>query len=416
MTIRKSVSIVLCVALWLTLVLIYFLRWNFLNSEFPQDRPFHVRVTWTQNPQHEATISWSSLKQSDAYRVLIDTQSQGGGVDKYKIQKGQDASGVYEGAFEPEHENAGLKIFYHHARIKDLKPATNYYFLIQGPAGNSREYYFTTAPFDADQRLKFLAGGDSRTDRVNRVYINNLMSNLISKDKEIIALCHGGDYVHVGTDLDNWMMWLNDNEETVSDDGRILPIIPARGNHEAVGELYNQIFDTPGGDNNYFATHLSSSVLLVTLNTNIKTDGDQQKFLEETLKKNKTVRWQLANYHAPAYPAVKVPSSAKQHFVPLFEKYNTDVVIECDGHVIKRTLPIRNEKHMDDGVIYVGEGGLGVFQRVPDDEHWYLQSPGKCGSGHHVQLFSFSPETLNFKVILLGGEEFDSIDLNPRKR
>jgi hypothetical protein len=35
-------------------------------------------------------------------------------------------------------------------------------------------------------------------------------------------------------------------------------------------------------------------------------------------------------------------------------------VIESDGHVINRTVPIRNEKKDSTGVVSVGEGDLGV--------------------------------------------------------
>ena len=63
------------------------------------------------------------------------------------------------------------------------------------------------------------------------------------------------------------------------------------------------------------------------------------KFLEENLEAaQNTSQWILTQYHNPAWPAVYVPANSKA-WVPLFEKYKVDVAIECDGHVIKRTVP-----------------------------------------------------------------------------
>ena len=51
------------------------------------------------------------------------------------------------------------------------------------------------------------------------------------------------------------------------------------------------------------------------------------------------------------------------HFCPLFDKYHIDIALESDGHCMKRTAPIRHGKKDPTGIVYVGEGGLGVGQR-----------------------------------------------------
>lgn len=155
----------------------------------------------------------------------------------------------------------------------------------------------------------------------------------------------------------------------------------------------------------------------ITLNTETVAGGDQAKWLESELASQAaSTRWLVAQYHQPAYPAVKIPSHALQHWVPLFEKYHVDLVCEGDGHAIKRTPPIRGNKVHADGVVYIGEGGLGVLQRTPKLDRWFLQSPGKAGQGHHVQLLTFDREKLTYRVILLGGKVWDEHVLAPRKR
>jgi hypothetical protein len=209
---------------------------------------------------------------------------------------------------------------------------------------------------------------------------------------------------------------MTDHELTTTDKGRLLPIIPVLGNHDG-GPLFNQIFDFPPRDKNYYVTSLGSQVCLISLNSNIATGGVQARWLERQLSTARPkFRWLIVQYHRPAFPAVKDPGGALKDWVPLFEQYDVDLVCEFDGHVIKRTVPIRNEKMDPTGVVYIGEGGLGVDQREPKIERWYLQAPGKAGSGHHVQLLSFYRDRLEYQAVLLGGTVFDSHSLPVRPR
>ena len=113
---------------------------------------------------------------------------------------------------------------------------------------------------------------------------------------------------------------------------------------------------------------------------------------------------------------MKIPSGAL-HWVPLFEKYNLDLACEADGHCIKRTAPIRNNQIDPSGVVYIGEGGLGVGQRTPKAERWFLQAPhGKVGSDHHVYLITATSQGLTSRVVLLDGTVFDEATRQPRKK
>ena len=99
---------------------------------------------------------------------------------------------------------------------------------------------------------------------------------------------HGGDYIYDGEDWEDWTAWLTDHELMTQKDGRLLPIVPARGNHEADGPLYDEIWNTPGKkDQNYWVTSLSSQFRVINLNTNIAHGGDQRSFLEKSLKAGK---------------------------------------------------------------------------------------------------------------------------------
>ena len=365
--------------------------------------PSQWRVIWTKEPSTRATISWTTAKKGSSHKVRYGIRSAG----REEFSNSQ----------EPQHSDpysSAKGEYYHHARISGLKPSTTYDFEIDSDGKKSPVMHFTTAPAD-DREFRLLFGGDSRTGIVSRGQVNLLMADLSEKDDQLIAFAHGGDYIVSGKNWGQWSTWLSQHELTVTKSGKVLPIIPTRGNHDG-GPLYDEIFDKPGGKGkNYFHTMISAKVALVTLNSEISAGGDQQAWLAKTLfDLRPKVRWLLAEYHRPVWPAVKSPGKAKKFWVPLFEKFNLDLVVESDGHVIKRTVPIRNEKKDPTGIVYVGEGGLGVPQRNPKSDRWYLQSPGMSGNGHHVMRVLFGKDKMDYEVILLDGKQGDHYEFNPR--
>jgi hypothetical protein len=370
--------------------------------------PAHARVIWSERPEAQATISWSTAQSGSTHRVHYDLQPRKGSLAAYAWRADAQKNGRFTGS--PE-------LYYHHATVTGLQASTTYYFVMASDSSVSPEHHFVTAPSD-ERPFRLLLGGDSRSDAAARRKMNGILAGALEKDPGILALCHGGDYMRTGTNLAEWAEWMEDHRLTVTSAGRMLPVIPVRGNHEKSGVQFDEVWNWPGGGlgKNYYATKVGPQSLIVTLNTNISTEGDQARFLEQTLKNHATVRWQLAQYHRPVYPAVKSPSAGKDAWVPIFERYNLDLVCESDGHNIKRTVPIRNDRHDPTGVVYVGEGGLGVSQRTPDDDLWYLQPPGKCGKGHHYFLLSFEKETLRTRIVLMDGTVFDEYELKARKR
>src|SRR5690606_950534 len=139
-----------------------------------------------------------------------------------------------------------------------------------------------------------------------------------------------------------------------------------RGNHEISSKLFDHVFMYPGGKvSNYYVSRMGGLSLLV-LDSQKSVAGDQKEWLSRILStESRTARWIVPNYHTPAYPGGKAPGEALQHWVPLFEKHQVDVVFESDGHVLKRTAPVYQGKvDHERGITYVGEGGLGVKLRT----------------------------------------------------
>lgn len=377
-------------------------------TEFSGLTPAQWRVLWKGDASTEATISWSTAEEGEKHVVHYGTVDRGSDIAKYEKVQTCDRSGLY--TVSKEGETSG---YYHHARLTGLKPATKYFFVLESDGNFSKRLYFMTAPAKGTD-FSIIHGGDSRSGHSARCQINEMIADMVSKDPGIMAFAHGGDYIGSGRQWSLWSLWLSHHELTTGKDGRVLPFIPAIGNHDG-GPLYKEIFDILPDQPNWYTTSFGKDVALVTLDTCVGAEGAQSEWLEGELKRLRpTTKWLLTQYHHPLYPAVKNPPKHKEIFCPLFEKYNVDLACEADGHCIKRTLPIRADKLDPTGVTYIGEGGLGVGQRPPKTDRWYLEG-GVLGADNHVMELGFSDKALRIQVILLGGKVFDDHSLNVRK-
>lgn len=374
--------------------------------------PQHPRVIWLEDPAHKATIVWVTEERGENHKVHFDTEPGDAQPDAYRHQ-----------TTATRHiEELEGNVWFHHAVLEDLHPSTTYHFTVETDGERSEERYFETAPAD-DRPVDLLYGGDSRSDPENRREMNRRIRELFDQNDQLIGMVHGGDYVEAAVLWNQLDQWLDDWELTTGDDGEVIPIVPARGNHElSPNQLndkpdnYNGLFGQPGGpDRDYWTTEIGSRIAFLTLDTNGTLGGNQRDWLQSELDRLTDGRtWILPSYHRPAYPAVKRAGGARQHWVPLFEEYNVDLVLESDGHVLKRTVPIRDGEKAEDGIVYVGEGGLGVKQRTARDR-WYLESPGMATSSHHVQLLSFGPDELTYRAVGMEGSTLDSQTFEARR-
>ncbi len=359
--------------------------------------PAQWRLIWSEDPQHKITVSWSTREAGSKHVVHYDVVSREGTDSSYARERTTQRNGAY--TLNKDEVGILKDAHYHHARIKGLKPSTTYWFQLESDGVRSPEMHFKTAPAD-DRPFRMIHGGDSRSGHAARQQINSYIGLLADEHPDLITFAHGGDYILWGQLWAHWRPWLSHHELTTSPKGRVLPLIPARGNHDP-GPLFDEIFDDPGEPTlNYYTTDLSPEVSLITLNSEISAAGDQATWLEAELKRLRPKRrWLMTQYHRPIYPAVKDPAATKPHWVPLFEKYDLDIALESDGHSVKRTVPIRAEAHDPTGVVYIGEGGLGVPQRDPQTDRWFLQEPGMSGKSHHVVLLEFGDGFVTSKIM-----------------
>ncbi|MDF1851493.1 MAG: metallophosphoesterase family protein [Verrucomicrobiales bacterium] len=346
------------------------------------------RVVWTGDPTSEAVIAWNQVEGSPGV-VHFGEKDEGRNAGKYPEKQKIDHSNDFDGM-----NNCFV-------RLEDLKPDTTYYFCIEDEKGVSPRFYFTTAP-DKAKTFTFVAGGDSRNFRDVRI-----AANLTAAKLRPLFIAFTGDMINKDNAME-WQEWLDDWQNTTTKDGRMIPLLPHRGNHESRPASVPSLFDTP--EHVYYAFDIGDEQLrYYVLNSQIPASGKQKKWLEKDLKKHAKNRTHLvAGYHKPMRPHVSAKSEGENpmHWAETFYQFGLDLALESDSHVMKRTLPLKPDPRGDEGfsaapkdpkaTVFIGEGCWGAPLRKADDaKSWTIATESFNG----IDWIEVSPEKMQIKTV-----------------
>jgi hypothetical protein len=336
------------------------------------------RITWQDDPATTMIVGWDQISGSGG-KLYYDVVNPGPIPEKFAFSKLPDQVYNFKGMSN------------HFVRLAGLRPNTVYYFMIQDSEGVSRVYSFKTTPNKNTERLSIIAGSDSRNHRVARVDANKLVAKLRPH-----FVLFGGDFTENDSDQE-WKDWFDDWQNTISDDGRMYPIVVARGNHEYSNRTVIELFDVQDKDVTYALTFGEDLLRIYTLNSMIASGGDQKLWLQKDLAENPHVLWKFAQYHLATKPHTRVKESKNdqwENWSKIFYNYGLQLAIESDAHVVKSTYPIRpsSEEGSDEGFIrddvtgtvYIGEGCWGAPLRRNDDDKAWTRASGSFNCFHWI--------------------------------
>ncbi len=376
--------------------------------------PAQWRILWTGDAQTTATVSWSTAEESARNVVYFDTVARDGQTADYANKQEAGKNGQYTGGTS----------YYHHAQLTKLTPGTTCYFVLESDGKTSKEMHFKTAPAE-DVQVGVIFGSDSRGGsggivNVIRMYLNfNVVSKFVEANDHILCFVFGGDYIHDGTSFAQWDQWMSDHELITSASGRVLPLIPARGNHEMVGPLYCEIFDGAGDcGNDWYATQVGPQLGIVTLNSQVTNEKveEQHAFMKKTIPElRKNSRWLVAQYHIPLYPTAKykVAPPFKPQWLEIFDANNVDLAVESDGHTLKRTHLMRGDVPDPTGTLYIGDGGYGAPQRSPRPQSYHAFTSAQKA---FIFVVDFCPDKMFYQCFNIDSQVVDSFALDPKKK
>jgi acid phosphatase type 7 len=408
-----------------------------------QVEPLALILTWQQDPTTTMTIDWHTGPAGDTDPVLY-----------YKADNESEWQSINAG----QHPFPFSDRIIHRAELTGLVPGTLYRFR----AGmHTREYSFETMPAELIRPLRFAIGGNVMYDKEWMEEMNNQVMN------------HNPDFIVWGGDMaydmgredlaHRWYDFLDVMRETlIGENGRVVPVIPAIGDHETEKQYiykYDNFESTdewrssiapyfftlwafpgqPGYNVLDFGDYLSLFIL-DSMHAN-ETGGEQESWLRAQLAERQHIPHVFPVYHVGGWASVRgVENGPEQravydHFYPAFEDFGIRASFEHHDYAYKRTPPMNNGEAVQpgEGVVYFGDGAWGspVLEHVrlleerrirPKSERyghieiredgiidqisgiWYLDS---FQSARHFTLVTIFDDMQHFHVIDQDGNTLD---------
>ncbi|MBK7342826.1 MAG: metallophosphoesterase family protein [Saprospiraceae bacterium] len=360
----------------------------FLMPCVSSGRTSRFRAMWRTDPATSMVIGWELVSGRQS-RVIF--QEDGGTQATWRVHF-------------PDKMVSSKGMQNYFARIEGLQPDTRYRFVVRDSEGDSPMLYFHTAPGSPDIPITFIAGGDSRNNRSARKRLNKLAGQI-----QPLAILFSGDMTDMCS-AHEWQEWLDDWQLTMTADQRLIPLVPARGNHETSNSVLEDIFDIPSPDAWYALGFGGTLIRVYTLNSLAPIHGRQTRWLADDLERmGGGFTWRIAQYHFPIRPHTrrkKERLDQQDAWGGLFHQHRVQLAQESDSHVAKITWPLKPGKGpgseegfvRDDaaGTVYIGEGSWGAPLRPADDAKSWTR---EIGSFHQFNWLCVRADEMEVRVI-----------------
>lgn len=303
--------------------------------------------------------------------------------------------------------------------LTNLEPKTKYFYRVVCTDADGRKLegkpltFFTAC--DPTDAYSFTVIGDTQRNPA----VTAKVAKLMWERRPNFAI-HCGDVVDDGAA--KWQ-WSGDLFKPCHELFGRVPVYPCIGNHEKNHPHYYKYFSLPGPEYYYSFKYGNAEFFVLDTNTgrDLSPNGEQFKWLDKALAASEA-KWKFCYHHHPVYSSDsddfgntwKGPSvlgdRRVQQLLPLYEKYNVDVVFNGHIHLYERTWPVRGGKvDQKAGVIHVTSGGGGGRLEDVAPTPAFFKQEGRVD--FHFCYVTIHQGTLNFKAFDHDGRLFDHFTL-----
>jgi Icc-related predicted phosphoesterase len=285
----------------------------------------------------------------------------------------------------------------HEALLTGLEPGAEYgYWIASSGYPLSETGSFRTAPLPQDPSFTFVAIGDSQSlHPTHRLIAERIL------DLKPDFVVHTGDLVAHGSLPAEWDLFFEIERATLAS----VPLFPSLGNHEQNDRRYFEAFVLPGNERWYAFDWGNARFISLQIDAIMPfgKQSEQVQWLEATLAAN-TQPWLVVFFHVPPYDALpddNMGDAVRINIVPLFERYQVDLVLNGHNHNYQRSIV--------NGITYIVTGGAGgelnyIESPDPDTEAYY--------NGHHLVQFAVEGDTLTGRALTVDGGVVDTFQLS----
>ncbi|MFE2996773.1 fibronectin type III domain-containing protein [Nocardia sp. NPDC059246] len=354
-----------------------------------------VHLQYGADAAREAVVSWHTTVSVTAPRVRYGTPEGGLGTSVAARTR------TYRDA------KSGIEVQVHHARLTGLTPDTTYIYAAAHDGATPELGTLRTAPAGR-AKFRFTSFGDQGTPTVGKTVAappNPLLKGLLVAQSDNLGTQVAGDitdavermeplfnlvngdlcYAALAQDrVRTWNDWFTSNGRSA----RNRPWMPAPGNHEnelgngPIGyDAFRTYFTVPdsGAEEQFtglwYAFTVAGARIIALANDDVcyqdggdtyvrgYSSGAQQRWLEEQLRSaraDREIDWVIVVMHQTAFStAISDFNGAdlgiRESWLPLFDRYQVDLVLCGHEHHYERTYPVR------------GTSGPGALTPVPTD-------------------------------------------------
>ena len=379
---------------------------------------FNLHQIITSDITKSRTIMWQSeLDEPDA-------------VVEYRIKDTADThtAKVNDEKFTDDNNTS----YIHSAVITDLHPLTAYEYRVG--CGNKRSDWHDLSTND-NSNFKAIIFPDSQSNDYN-VWRDTAQAAWNS-NPDAQFFINIGDLVDNGEDHNQWNAWFDAIENMI----QVIPAAPLLGNHETytrnwkvrMPEAYLHLFALPEimpkkYQNQYYSFDYGA-VHFTVINTQI---GEMEQFqpamlsdelvwLEDDIAKTKK-KWKIVLMHKDVLqygfqsrpePREEGFTDEGREFMPLFDKYNVDVVLTGHLHTYRNRGHIRNFVRDEAGPLYIITGVAGDV-RYPGlwKQHSLDEVVAPQPETDNYMTMAASDNVLTFSSFLPSGELIDKVSVS----
>ena len=348
-----------------------------------------------------ATIRWTTPNAGEAAVLYRGAD----GIER--VVRGQSV------ARSPDETGLSYTYYKHQVVINGLSPGTEYAYRVR--LDNSLyepgvEMRFRTS---GPSGFTFLAIGDTGTGSAEQDLLAKRMEGEAAQ-----LLVHTGDVVYPTGRYDTYEKRYFDYYHALM--SRV-PFYPTPGNHdyyETRAEPYINIHDVPvenvpERDRGRYYSFDWGDVHFISLDSNdpliyaAAGPGEMLSWLEKDLAETKKF-WRIAFFHHPPFAFGQNDRDlesvlARQHIVPILERYGVPLVLNGHEHSYQRSHPLNR-------TVYVTTGGGGAPLYGVRSSSLLATSASK----YHYVRASVEGRRLTLRAIDRNGELFDEATINPQ--
>ncbi|MGN6212648.1 fibronectin type III domain-containing protein [Parafilimonas sp.] len=371
----------------------------FRKTAYPSSStPDQVMLTWSDDPATSIDVQWRTDTTVDTgkinYREKGSDTVQSVAAEKYRMEDRDLMNDRFINRFT--------------AKLKNLKPGTTYEYQIPPQTNWNEKYTFSTPAQDSS--FSFVWTGDTHhSPTITKLY------NLADQSHPDAAFYSiAGDMVSEGLHRDQWDDLFQFSKDVICRKP-LMAVIGNHDTHQGLGAwMYRDLFSYPknapaGVQPEHTYSFRYKNALFLMIESTAPIDS-QKAWIEDQLAKTDAT-WKFAMFHFAPYNWDEPYPDIQAAWIPLFDKYHVDMVMNGHIHYYMRTKPMKGGKVVgsyNEGTAYVESVAIPTKPEThPEEPYAVLRN----FNGDLYQYVKIEGNTLSFTATNADNKVIDSFTI-----